>query len=71
MMSTGSTGSLFNIGSPEARPLSAERVREEAFATPHSRAGVRSVARLASGSPRADGHLPDGRMCCLFSCSRN
>src|SRR5258705_13846714 len=28
MMSTGSTGSLFNIGS-EARPLSAERVREE------------------------------------------
>ncbi len=34
MMSTGSTGSLFNIGSPEARPLSAERVREEAFAMP-------------------------------------
>ena len=28
MMSTGSTGSLFNIGSPEPRPLSAERVRE-------------------------------------------
>jgi acetoacetate decarboxylase len=34
MMSTGSTGSLFNIGSAEARPLSAERVREEAFAMP-------------------------------------
>ena len=26
--------SLFNIGSPEARPLSAESVREEAFAMP-------------------------------------
>jgi hypothetical protein len=34
MMSTGSTGSLFNMGSPEARPLSAERVRAEAFAMP-------------------------------------
>ena len=32
MMSTGSTGSPINIGSPEVRPLSAERVREEAFA---------------------------------------
>jgi hypothetical protein len=66
MMSTGSTGSLFNIGSPVVRPLSAE-----AFAVPRSRAGVQSVARLASGSPRADDHLPDGRMCRLFSCSRN
>jgi len=34
MMSTGSTGSLFNMGSPETRALSAERVREEAFTTP-------------------------------------
>jgi acetoacetate decarboxylase len=34
MMGTGSKGSLFNMGSREARPLSAERVREEAFAMP-------------------------------------
>ncbi|SDT45557.1 acetoacetate decarboxylase [Bradyrhizobium canariense] len=34
MTSTGSTGGLFNIGSPDARPLSAQRVREEAFAMP-------------------------------------
>jgi len=34
MMSTRSTSSLFKIGSPKARPLSVERVREEAFAMP-------------------------------------
>jgi hypothetical protein len=34
MMSTGSTGSLFNLGFPEARPRSAERVCEDAFAMP-------------------------------------
>ena len=34
IMSTGSTGSLFNIESPEAPPLSVERAREEAFAMP-------------------------------------
>jgi hypothetical protein len=33
-MSTGSTDSLFNIGAPEGWPLSAESVREEAFAMP-------------------------------------
>jgi hypothetical protein len=41
MMSTGSTGSLFNIESPEAPPLSVERAREEAFAMPiHGRCSV-------------------------------
>jgi hypothetical protein len=34
MMSTGSTGSLFNIESPAAPPLSVKRAREEAFAMP-------------------------------------
>jgi hypothetical protein len=34
-MRTGSTGSLFNIESPQARPMCAERVCEEAFGRPY------------------------------------
>jgi hypothetical protein len=62
MMSTGSTGSLFNMGSPEARPRkeSVQRPLQCPFT------GRCSVGRPVVGfwiAPRADGHLPDGRMC--------
>jgi hypothetical protein len=68
MMSIGSKGTLFNIGFPETWPLSTERVHDETLHCPFT--GRYSVGRpVVSGSPGADGHPPDGRMC-LFSRSR-